>query len=52
MIKIQQVTFNFGPDNEPNKIVLDLLKEIKKNWEGVNWKIKEDTTLKNKSLIY
>ena len=24
------------------------MKEIKKNWEGVNWKIKKDTTLTNK----
>ena len=46
--KIHGEAFNFGPDNRQNKSVLDLVKEIKKNWEGVNWKIKKDTTLTNK----
>ena len=40
--------FNFGPDNKQNKNVLDLVKEIKKNWQGVDWKIKQDIKLKNK----
>ena len=31
-----------------NKNVLDLVKEIKKNWQGVDWKIKKNTKLKNK----
>ena len=46
--KIHGEAFNFGPDNKQNKNVLDLVKEIKKNWQGVGWKIKQDIKLKNK----
>jgi CDP-glucose 4,6-dehydratase len=46
--KIHGEAFNFGPDNKQNKNVLDLVKEIKKNWQGVDWKIKQDIKLKNK----
>ena len=46
--KINGEAFNFGPDNKQNKNVLDLVKEIKKNWQGVDWKIKKNTKLKNK----
>ena len=46
--KIHGEAFNFGPDNKQNKNVLDLVKEIKKNWQGVEWKIKQDIKLKNK----
>ena len=46
--KIHGEAFNFGPDNKQNKNVLDLVKEIKKNWQGVDWKIKKNTKLKNK----
>ena len=46
--KIHGEAFNFGPDSKQDKSVLDLVKEIKKNWQGVNWKIKQDTKFKNK----
>lgn len=36
--------FNFGPDNEGNKTVEKVLKEVKNNWSGLNWQaqIKEN----------
>ena len=39
--------FNFGPKYSQNKSVLSLLKETKKNWKNVNWKLK-----KNKKNFY
>lgn len=45
-IKIHGEAFNFGPDNRQNKRVLDLVKEIKKNWKDIEWQVK-----KNKQLI-
>ena len=46
--KIHGQIFNFGPDAQQNKSVIDLVREIEKNWSGVNWKIKRDTKIKNK----
>jgi CDP-glucose 4,6-dehydratase len=36
--------YNFGPDNEGNKTVEKVLKEVKNNWKTLNWQaqIKED----------
>lgn len=47
-IKIHGQIFNFGPDSKQNKDVLDLVKEIKKNWKNVKWKIKRNKKFKNK----
>ena len=39
--------FNFGPKHSQNKTVLQLIKEIKKNWKDISWKI-----VKHKKLDY
>ena len=31
--------FNFGPKNSQNKSVIELIKQAKKNWKNVNYKI-------------
>lgn len=36
--KIHGEAFNFGPKNNQNKTVLNLVEEIKKNWKGISWK--------------
>ena len=40
--------FNFGPKNDQNKNVLELVKEIKKNWFNAIWKTKNISKIKNK----
>ena len=47
-IKIHGQIFNFGPESKQNKNVLDLVKEIKKNWKNVKWKIKRNKKFNNK----
>ena len=46
--RIHGEAFNFGPKNDQNKNVLELVKEIKKNWKNVRWKVKINLKLKNK----
>ena len=31
--------FNFGPKNNQNKTVIQLVKEIRKNWKEISWKV-------------
>ena len=38
-IKLHGEAFNFGPNNKINKNVLELVKEMKKTWNAVSWKI-------------
>lgn len=40
--------FNFGPKNDQNKNVLELVKEIKKNWRNAYWKVKNVSKIQNK----
>ncbi len=40
--KIHGEAFNFGPNNFQNKKVIELINEIRKNWENISWKIKKD----------
>jgi len=47
-IKIHGEAFNFGPDNKQNKSVLDLVKEIEKNWREAKWKLKKNNVNQNK----
>ena len=39
--------FNFGPNHSQDKSVISLLKEAKKSWKNVEWKIKQ-----NKNKFY
>lgn len=39
--KIHGEAFNFGPNNKQNNSVLDVVKEMKKSWSVVKWKIKK-----------
>ena len=45
--KLHGEAFNFGPSNKTSYSVLHLVKEMRKNWEKVSWKIK-----RNKSKFY
>ena len=45
--KIHGEAFNFGPKVNQNKTVIELVKEMKKNWNNVNWSISK---LKMKSF--
>ena len=47
-IKLNNEAFNFGPKNNQNKNVLELVKEIKCNWKNAKWKINKKSRLKNK----
>ena len=40
--KLKNETYNFGPDASVNQTVEDLLKEMKKHWDNVSWKIETD----------
>ena len=40
------------PKNNQNKNVLELVKEIKRNWSNAKWKINKNSKLKNKGQIY
>ena len=46
--KLHGEVFNFGPKNNQNKNVLELVKEIKRNWSNAKWKINQNSKLKNK----
>ena len=46
--KLHGEVFNFGPKNNQNKNVLELVKEIKRNWSNAKWKINKNSKLKNK----
>ena len=45
--KIHGEAFNFGPKNNQNKNVLELVNEIKRNWNNAKWKIDKNLKLKN-----
>ena len=47
-IKLNNEAFNFGPKNSQNKNVLELVKEIKRNWKNAKWKINKKSKPKNK----
>ena len=49
--KINGHAFNFGPKKERNSEVLNIVKEIGKNWSGAKWKIKKDKNLKESKLL-
>ena len=41
-------SFNFGPSSKKNYSVLDVVKECKKNWHQVKWKITKTKYTKKK----
>lgn len=47
-VKINGEVFNFGPNTNKSYRVLDLIKELKKNWNTITWKIKKS----NKKNIF
>jgi len=47
-IKIHGEVFNFGPENSQNKNVINLVKEIEKNWKEARWREIKKNNLKNK----
>ena len=42
-LKIHGEAFNFGPNNLENNSVLDVVKEMKKSWSVVSWRINKDS---------
>ena len=44
--KLNGNPFNFGPNSNQNYTVIDVVKELSKNWEGSSWK--EDKNKKTK----
>ena len=52
-ISLRNESFNLGPDSEVNKTVVELLEEMKKNWEIVNWKVERlnDNNMKEAGLL-
>ena len=46
--KIHGEVFNFGPENRQNKNVINLVKEIEKNWKEARWRVIKKNNLKNK----
>ena len=45
--KLNGEAFNFGPNNHQNKNVIQLVKEMKKHWVKVKWKVEK---LKDKKI--
>ena len=43
--------FNFGPKIENKKTVLQVVKEMKKNWTKVNWTISNNKNFKESKLL-
>ncbi len=43
--------FNFGPNNNQNKSVIQLVKLMEKNWSSVNWKVKKNNKNKESKLL-
>lgn len=46
-------SYNLGPDSDVNKTVEELLNEMKKGWESVNWKVElpKDHKMKEAGLL-
>ena len=40
--KLNGEVFNFGPNNNQNKTVIQLVREMKKNWSQIKWKTKKN----------
>ena len=49
--KLHGEAFNFGPKNNQNKKVIDLVIEIKKNWKNINWTIKKSKNIYKESNL-
>ena len=49
--KLHGEVFNFGPNNNKNYRVIDILKLIKKFWPQVKWKIKKNKIFFENSLL-
>ena len=43
--------FNFGPSSKFEKNVITLVKEMKKNWQLINWEIKKNTKYNESKLL-
>ena len=44
--------FNFGPKNNQNKTVIQLVKEIRKNWKEISWKVNKTKKAEYFNQIY
>ena len=49
--KLHGEAFNFGPKTSQNKKVVELIKQTKKNWEEIKWKINKTPQLKFESKL-
>ena len=50
--KLHGQCFNFGPNDKSSKSVIELVREIKKNWKDINWNIdKNQQKIKESSLL-
>lgn len=48
---INNEVFNFGPSNNQIKSVLDLVREMKKNWPRVKWRVKKNKNFFEHKLL-
>lgn len=49
--KLHGEVFNFGPSNKNNFRVLDLIKNFKKKWSSVKWKLNKNKFFKEANLL-
>ncbi len=49
--KLHGEAFNFGPNNRKNFSVIKVIKEMKKNWKKISWKIVKKNKLHHESKL-
>mgnify|MGYP001232753745 CR=1 FL=1 len=49
--KLHGEVFNFGPNNRKNFSVIQVIKEMKKNWKKISWKIVKNNKLHHESKL-